>query len=471
MRRYRNAKIIATLGPSSSTPEAIAALYEAGADVFRLNFSHGSHEDHRNSLNTIRELEQKYNRPIGILLDLQGPKFRVGTFAEGAVELTPGDKFRLDSEEQEGNKNRIHLPHPEILKALQAGDELLLNDGNIRLRVSQSGEDFVETEVEVGGKLSNHKGVNVPGVIIPLSPITAKDREDLRFGLELGVDWVAMSFVQSPEDLRELRGLVGDRAKIMTKLEKPSAVKRLEEIVELSDAVMVARGDLGVELPPERVPSIQKRVLRTCRRAGKPVVVATQMLESMINAPTPTRAEASDVATAVYDGADAVMLSAETAAGKYPVEAVTMMDNIIKNVEDDPEQLKMLDAAHPTADENVPDAICAALRTVTHILPIVATVTYTNTGSTSLRAARERPHAPILSLTPHIETARRLTLVWGVYSARTNVLTSVSGVIGDASEMALSHKFAKHGDMLAITAGMPFGVSGTTNFLRIATID
>ena len=471
MRRYRNAKIIATLGPSSSGPKAIEALFKAGADVFRLNFSHGSHDDHRQRYQVIRDLEQKMDRPIGILLDLQGPKFRVGTFSEGPVELKNGERFRLDSDAGSGNANRVQLPHPEILGALSPNDELLLNDGKIRLRVLNCGPDFAEAEVEIGGVLSDHKGVNVPGVIIPLSPITDKDREDLAFGLELNVDWVAMSFVQNPDDLRELRELVGNRAKIMTKLEKPSAVERLDEIVALSDAVMVARGDLGVELPPERVPSIQKKVLRACRKAGKPVVVATQMLESMINAPTPTRAEASDVATAVYDGADAVMLSAETAAGKYPVEAVTMMNRIIRQVEQDPHQHEMLDAAHPPTRPNTPDAICAALRTVTHILPIVATVTYTSSGSTSLRAARERPRAPILSLTPHIETARMLTLVWGVHSVLSKEVERVSDVLNDASQVALRDDFAKRGEMLAITAGMPFGVSGTTNFLRIAAIE
>jgi pyruvate kinase len=346
-----------------------------------------------------------------------------------------------------------------------------LNDGNIRLKVLTTAVDFVETEVIVGGLLSNHKGVNVPGVVIPLSPITEKDHADLAFGLELGVDWVAMSFVQSPADLEELRAIVGNRAKIMTKLEKPSAVTRLDEIVALSDAVMVARGDLGVELPPEQVPSIQKKVLRACRKAGKPVVVATQMLESMINSPTPTRAEASDVATAIYDGADAVMLSAETAAGKYPMHAVSMMDSIIQTVEQDPQQQEMLDAAHPSTEANTPDAICAALRTVTHTLPIVATVTYTSSGSTSLRAARERPHAPILSLTPHISTARMLTLVWGVHSVLSKEVERVSDVINDASQVALMYDYAQRGELLAITAGMPFGVSGTTNFLRVAEVE
>ena len=471
MRRYRKAKIIATLGPASSSAKSLAALFNAGADIFRLNFSHGTHEDHRQRYEMIRALEQENHRPIGVLLDLQGPKFRVGNFADGAIELRTGDRFRLDLDATAGSKQRVNLPHPEIIKALSTGDDLLLNDGNIRLKVLDVGSEFVNTEVIIGGPLSNHKGVNVPGVVIPLSPITAKDQEDLAFGLELEVDWVAMSFVQSPADLNELRSLVGDRAKIMTKLEKPSAVERLDEIVALSDAVMVARGDLGVELPPERVPSIQKRVLRACRKAGKPVIVATQMLESMINSPTPTRAEASDVATAIYDGADAVMLSAETAAGNFPVHAVAMMDSIIQNVEQDPQQQEMLDAAHPQAKTTTADAICAALRTVTHTLPIVATVTYTSSGSTSLRAARERPRAPILSLTPHIKTARMLTLVWGVHSVLSKEVERVSDVINDASQVALAHDFAQRGELLAITAGMPFGVSGTTNFLRIATVE
>lgn len=471
MRRHRNAKIIATLGPSSSDYETIEALFKAGADVFRLNFSHGSHDDHRQRFDAIRKLEDKVYRPVGILMDLQGPKFRIGEFASGPVTLKSGDAFRLDLDPAPGDQKRVNLPHPQILQALENNAELLLNDGNIRLKVLRSAVDFADTEVTVGGQLSNHKGVNVPGVVIPLSPITAKDREDLAYALELGADWIAMSFVQRPEDLEEMRELVGSRVKIMAKLEKPAAIEHLEAIVERSDAIMVARGDLGVELPAEQVPSIQKRILRVCRQAGKPVVVATQMLESMVNAPTPTRAEASDVATAVYDGADAVMLSAESAAGKYPVEAVSMMNSIIRHVEQDPYYRQQLDASAPEPEATNADAVCASLRTVTRVLPIAATVTYTSSGSTSLRAARERPEAPILSLTPNQRTARMLTVVWGVHSVVTKDVERVSDVVNDASQVALSDGFARRGQTLAITAGMPFGVTGTTNFLRIAAIE
>ena len=473
MRRQRNAKIIATLGPASSSAAMIHALVDAGADVFRLNFSHGSHDDHKTRFNIIRELEKQVGRPIGILLDLQGPKLRIGTFANGPVTLSAGDAFRLDLSTEPGDQRRAPLPHPEILSALKPGAELLLDDGKVRLQVQHCGPDFADTAVVTGGQLSDRKGVNVPGVVLPLSPLTEKDRRDLAFGLELGVDWIALSFVQGPADVAELRELVGDRAGVLSKLEKPAAIEHLEGIVELSDAIMVARGDLGVELPPENVPSIQKRIVRTCRQAGKPVVVATQMLESMINAPTPTRAEASDVATAVYDGADAVMLSAETAAGQYPVQAVAIMDRIIARVEQDPHYRKVIDAEHPDPDPKATtaDAICSALRSVGRILPIAATVTYTSSGFTSLRAARERPEAPILSLTPRLDTARRLVLVWGVHSVHSEEVQRIADVVADACRIAVQEGLAKPGQPLAITAGMPLGTPGTTNLLRIAWIE
>ncbi len=470
MRRQRNAKIIATLGPASSSPDLIRSLFQSGADVFRLNLSHGSHDEHYQRLSLIRDVEAQVGRPIGVMLDLQGPKLRIGDFADGPVRLHSGEGFRLDLDPMPGGRDRAPLPHPEILAALRPGAELLLDDGRVRLRVRHGGSDFAETEVVTGGVLSNRKGVNVPGVVLPLSPLTDKDRDDLAFGLDIGVDWIALSFVQGPDDVRELRALVGNRAKVLSKLEKPAAIDRVEEIITLSDAIMVARGDLGVELPPEYVPSVQKKIIRCCRKAGKPVVVATQMLDSMIRHPTPTRAEASDVAAAIYDGADAVMLSAETAAGDYPVEAVTMMDRIIARVEEDPHYRKVVDAEHPEPDTTIADAICGALRKVVHILPIAATVTYTSTGSTSLRAARERPEAPILSLTPHLSTARSLALVWGVHSVQTPEVDRVRDVVDKACRIAVREEFAKPGDLLAITAGMPFGASGTTNLLRIASI-
>lgn len=471
MRRYRNAKIVATLGPASSSPEVIRELFRVGADVFRLNFSHGTHDQHRKTHEIIRGLEREIGRPIAVLLDLQGPKLRVGTFSKGPVNLAPGARFRLDLSPEPGDQDRVSLPHPEIFAALKPDAELLLNDGKLRLKVERCGAEFAETRVLVGGGLSERKGVNVPGVILPISPLTKKDREDMEFGLRLGVEWLALSFVQQPKDLEEARTLVAGRAPIMTKLEKPSAVEQLDEIIDLSDAVMVARGDLGVELPPEHVPGIQKRVVRACRRVGKPVVVATQMLESMIEAPTPTRAEASDVATAIYDGVDAVMLSAESAAGKYPTQAVTMMDRIISQVERDPQYRAGLDASHTPAEATTADAICCALRRVTGLLSVSATITYTSSGFTSMRAARERPKAPIVSLTPNIATARRLSLVWGVHSVQTKEVSTVDEMVEVACKIAVNDEFAKPGDEIVIVAGMPFVASGNTNLLRIARID
>ncbi|MDH3456672.1 MAG: pyruvate kinase [Gemmatimonadota bacterium] len=471
MRRYRNAKIIATLGPASAAPETIRSLFESGADVFRLNLSHGSHDDHRARVHAIRELERDTYRPIGILIDLQGPKLRIGAFTNGVIDLARGDRFLLDSDATLGDATRVQVPHPEIFAALRADAELLLDDGKVRLRVIHGKRDSAETEVVVGGRLSDHKGISVPGTVVPLSPITDKDRIDLELALELGADWIALSFVQRPEDLDALRDLMGDRAKIMAKLEKPAAIEQLNGIIERADAIMVARGDLGVEMPPEEVPTVQKQVVRACRKAGKPVVVATQMLESMVRSPRPTRAEASDVATAIYDGADAVMLSAETAIGDYPLEAITMMNSIIRYVERDPHHRELIDAARPKPEPTNADAICSSLRTVTQILPVATTVTYTSSGYTSLRAARERPESPILSLTYSHEVARMLCLVWGVHSMVTERLELVSDVVENAITAALENDFAQAGQPLVITAGMPFGRSGTTNFLRIAWID
>ena len=413
MRRSRNAKIVATLGPASSTEAGIDALFEAGADVFRLNFSHGTHGDHRERLEIIRALEKRYGRPIGIMLDLQGPKLRVGEFADGNVHLNEGMPFRLDLSHDQGDESRVSLPHPEIFAALEEQKDLLVDDGRIRLRVLRRGADFAETEVIIGGVLSDNKGVNVPGASLDLSPFSPKDREDLRFGLKLGVDWVALSFVQKPADVAEARKLIDGAAAILVKLEKPNAIDHLYEIVDMADAVMVARGDLGVEVPPEDVPALQKRIVHACRYAGKPVVVATQMLESMVRAPMPTRAEASDVATAVYDGADAVMLSAESAVGKHPTEAVAMMERIIIRVENDPLYLKIMNAERREPEATAADAITAAARQVAHTISAVAIVTFSTTGSTTLRAARERPNVPVLGLTPKPATARRLALAWG----------------------------------------------------------
>jgi pyruvate kinase len=469
MRRQRHGKIIATLGPASSDRATIAALFEAGADVFRLNFSHGSHTDHQARYDLIRAVEREAGRPIAVLLDLQGPKLRVGHFADGPVTLAEGARFRLDLDPTPGDATRAPLPHPEIFAALQSGHDLLLDDGKLRLRVLACGADFAETEVIAGGVLSERKGVNVPSVLLPISALTPKDRADLAFGLELGVDWVALSFVQRPEDVQELRTLVQGRAAILSKLEKPAAIADLDAIVALSDAVMVARGDLGVEMPAEQVPPIQKRIVRSCRQAGKPVVVATQMLESMVSAPVPTRAEASDVATAVYDGADAVMLSAESASGRYPREAVAVMDAIVRAAEADPHCRTVVEASGFAPQPTVGDAICAALQQSAELLGAAAIVTFTRSGFTSLRAARERPQASIVSVTPDLATARRLALAWGVHSVHVpHDVDDVPGMVQAACTLARDQGFAQPGDTIAIAAGMPFGKAGTTNLLHIA---
>ena len=468
--RHRNTKIVATLGPASSAPAMIRQLFDAGVDVFRLNFSHGTHADHKLRYDAIRQIEADVGRPVGILMDLQGPKLRLGKLVEGKLALSTGQKIRLDLDPTPGDINRVPLLHPEIFAAIRPGDDLLIDDGKVRLRVLASTSDYADVQALNAGVISDRKGVNVPGAILPMSALTAKDREDLDFGLSIGVDWIALSFVQRPEDIIELREIVGNRAWIMAKLEKPSAIDSLEAIVASSDGVMVARGDLGVELPPEEVPVLQKRIVRACREAGKPVIVATQMLESMITSPVPTRAEVSDVATAVYDGVDAVMLSAESASGAYPIEAVTMMDRILLSTERDPLQRVTMDAVHSRRKNDARDAISAAIRTVAETLPVAATVAYTSSGATTLRVAHERPRAPILSMTPVAAAARRLSLVWGVHSIQAADVESTEEIVMHATRAARKHGFGMPGQALLIIAGTPFGVPGSTNLLRISWI-
>jgi pyruvate kinase len=471
MHRRRNAKIVATLGPASTDRATIQALFEAGADVFRLNFSHGTHADHKKRLDTIREIESEAGRPIGVLLDLQGPKLRLGTFANGPVVLKEGDSFRLDlNREEPGDQTRAPMPHPEIFSALEVGTDLLVDDGRVRLRVESFGPDFAETRVIAGGAVSDRKGVNVPGVVLPLSALTEKDRADLTYGLTLGIDWIALSFVQRPEDIVEIKAIVKGRAGIVAKLEKPSAISSLEAIVAESDAIMVARGDLGVEMPPEQVPAIQKRIVRACRKAGKPVIVATQMLESMVIAPVPTRAEASDVATAIYDGADAVMLSAESASGKYPIEAVTMMDSIIAQTESDPYYRESINASETLRSAVPSDAIGVAVRGVADLLKVAAVVAYTSSGYSALRMARERPQAPIMGMTPRLAVARQLALAWGVYPVLCHEVMDVLEMSDWACMTAKKEGLGQVGQTIVISAGVPFGTSGTTNLMRIAQI-
>jgi pyruvate kinase len=470
IRRRRRTKIVATLGPASSTPEVIERLYRGGADVFRLNFSHGSHEDHAARILMIRALEKKVGRPIGILADVQGPKLRVGRFQGGRVQLQTGQRFRLDMSATPGDVRRVQLPHPEIMEAARIGTTLLLDDGKLRLRVVHKRDDHLETEILVGGALSDRKGVNVPDVALPIPALTAKDRADLDFVLPLGIEYIGLSFVQRPEDVAETKAIAEGRAWVMVKMEKPQAVENLEGILDLADCVMVARGDLGVECPPEEVPLIQKRIVREARARGLPVVVATQMLESMISAPAPTRAEASDVATAVFDGADAVMLSAESAAGQFPFEAVNMMDRILARVEQDTGWRQITDAARPAPEKNSAGAIAAAARQVAETIDAEVIATFTATGSTTLRVARERPGSPILGLTSSESTARRMAVVWGVHPLPSAEPHSMTDMVAKAVRAAQTEGFAQSGDEVVVTAGVPFGTPGTTNALRVAVV-
>ncbi len=470
MRRFRSTKIVATLGPSSNSRDSIRDLIRAGVDVFRFNFSHGSHEDHAERFRVVREVEAELDHPVAIMADLQGPKLRVGTFADGPVELEEGATFRLDMDDVPGDGKRVRLPHKEIFDAMAVGTELLLDDGKIRLEVTEHGPSYAITRVVTGGPLSDRKGVNVPNATLPLSALSAKDRSDLAFALDLGVDWVALSFVQRPEDVAEARRLIGNRAPILIKLEKPAAIDHLQELVEIADAVMVARGDLGVELPPERVPTLQKRIVKLCRALGKPVVVATQMLDSMVSAPAPTRAEASDVATAVYDSADAVMLSAETAAGKYPVQSVEMMHRIIRQVEGDPLYRELSDASREAPEPTVADALTAAATQIAATVSAACIVTYTTSGSTTLRTSRERPPVTILCVTASERTVRRMALAWGVHGISIGNEERFSAVVQRAIEVTKSAGFGESGDKIVITAGVPMGTPGSTNVLRVERI-
>lgn len=467
MKRSRKAKIVATLGPASTTPQMIEKLFKKGVDVFRLNFSHGSHADHKARFDAIRTIEAKTGHSIGILMDLQGPKLRVGRFQNDKVFLKKGTTFRLDLDPALGNETRAQLPHKEIFAVLKKGLDLLIDDGKVRLKVVEHSQNHAITKVTVGGYVSNNKGLNVPGVMLPIDALTEKDKKDLAFGLELGVDWVALSFVQRPEDVLQAHAIIQGRAKIISKLEKPMAIQHLKEIVAASDGVMVARGDLGVEMLPEEVPSIQKRIVRLCREQGKPVVVATQMLESMISSPTPTRAEASDVATAIYDGADAVMLSAESASGDFPLESVGIMDRIICKVEKDPAYTDLIHALSVSALPAVPDSIAQAAAKVTQTLTTKALVVFTESGLSVNKIARMRPAAPILAITPHKHIARQLCLVWGSKGHVVPGIHHLEDVVKEADFYAQQAKFALPGDYVVLIAGLPFGQKGSTNMLHV----
>ncbi len=468
MRRSRKVKILATIGPASSDEAMLKKLFEAGADVFRINMSHSDHDLMRTLVARIRSVESAVGRPIGILADLQGPKLRVGKFANGKEELTVGQTFTLDDNPELGDSTRVHLPHPEILRSVAVGDRLLIDDGKVELKAVKVDGHAIVATVVVGTKISDKKGVSLPDTELPVGALTEKDRADLDAVLAAGVDWVALSFIQRPEDLAEARKIARGRALLLSKIEKPQAVARLAEIIELSDALMVARGDLGVELPLEAVPGIQKQITRAARRAGKPVVVATQMLESMISAPVPTRAEVSDVATAVFEGADAIMLSAESAAGSYPVEAVATMNRIAERVERDPTYAGIINAQRSEPEATGADAISLAAREIAETLKLSAIVTYTASGTTGLRAARERPQVPIIALSPILATARRLSLLWGTHCVVSEDATDLDDMVDRACRIASEQGFGKAGDRIIITAGVPLRTPGSTNMLRIA---
>ena len=470
MRRLRRTKIVATLGPASSDQAMIARLFQAGADVFRINMSHTAHDAMRRLTDAIRAVEQEFGRPIGILADLQGPKLRVGTFNDDRVMLEKGATFVLDDDKSPGDAGRVYLPHPEILAALEPGHTLLLDDGKIRLTTLETSRQRAVTRVEVGGKLSARKGVSLPDTTIGSSALTEKDRTDLEACLDAGVDWVALSFIQRPDDIAEAKKITRGRATVMAKIEKPQAVARLSEIMDFTDSLMVARGDLGVELPLEKVPGIQKQITRAARRAGKPVVVATQMLESMINNPVPTRAEVSDVATAIFEGADAVMLSAESAAGQYPVEAVATMNRIAEEVETDALYRSIIDAQRNEPEATGADAIADAARGISETLGLPATVCWTSSGSTALRVARERPSAPVVAISPNLSTGRRLAVVWGVHCIVAEDARDLDDMVDRACRLAFREGFAKAGQRIIIVAGVPLGTPGATNMVRIAFV-
>ena len=471
MLRKRNTKIIATLGPSSSSPLKIHSLFQAGADIFRLNFSHGNHEDHRKRVFHIRQYEKRLGRPIAILGDLQGPKIRIGLFKKTYVILKNNQRFVLDLNPKEGDQNRVFLPHKEIFKSVKKNNKILIDDGKIILNIDKVLSDQIITEVLVGGKISNKKGVNIPETFLKMSSLTKKDIKDLKFCLDLSLDYIALSFVQKSKDINDLKKYVGNQTGIMAKFEKPMAIKNMDEILEHCDAAMVARGDLGVEMPPEEVPIIQKKIVQSCRDFGIPVVVATQMLDSMVESPSPTRAEASDVATAVFDSADCLMLSAETASGKFPVESVKIMDRIIRGVENDNSYRQILESKQIKLEETTSDAISSAASQVVKTVLAKAIFTYTRSGATAKRAARERPTVPIIGLSPERITARQLALIWGVHTIHALEPKSFSGMIDNACELAKKEGIVKKGDYVVITAGAPIGVSGSTNNLRIAKIN
>jgi len=468
--RLRKVKILATLGPASGDAKMIRRLMLAGADAFRINMSHGDQKQKAKLVESIRALEKEFHRPTTILFDLQGPKLRVGHFEGGRTILEKGNRFIFDRDDRAGDSKRVQLPHAELFESVRPGTNILIDDGKVRLNVLEAGEGQIVSEIKVGGPVSDNKGVNVPDVVVPIPALTDKDRDDLQFALEQRADWIALSFVQRPEDVAEARTLIGDRAALLAKIEKPAAIDRLNDIIALADAVMVARGDLGVELPPEQVPPLQNKIVACARQFGKPVVVATQMLESMVTSPTPTRAEVSDVATAIYDGADAVMLSAESATGQYPCEAVQMMDRIATSVERDPSYQARIHFTQTRLEATTADALAGSARQIASTISATAMVCYTSSGATARRIARERPHVPLLAMSPSPVTARRMGLLWGVHPVHSRDVSSFEEMVEKGKRMALRHNMAKGGDRIVLMAGVPFGTAGSTNVLHVVRL-
>ncbi|MBI1365116.1 MAG: pyruvate kinase [Alphaproteobacteria bacterium] len=467
--RNRFCKIVATVGPASSSPSMLRMLHHAGVDVFRLNFSHGDHGKIAQIVEAIRATEAESGDPIAVFADLQGPKIRTGVLAGDGIDLKFGEEYRLVLSNESSDPDVIPVPHPEVVQVLEPGDVLKLDDGKLQLTVTGRDKSAVIARADTPGRLTNRKGVNLPGRQLPISALTEKDRADLAFALKIGVDFVALSFVQRPEDVAEARAIIGERAGVISKIEKPSAVERLDAILEASDAVMVARGDLGVELPPEQVPGIQRRIVRACRAAGKPVIVATHMLESMVESISPTRAEASDVSTAVFQGADAVMLSAETAVGRHPPTAAAIMDRIIAATESDPESGGFKETVDPDTDFTTADAISLSARRIAEILDCRFAVAYTKTGSTARRLSRDRPHCAVLAATPSREVGRKLALYWGLAPVITEDISDFNEMLEKADRIARDHG-ALNGDRIIILAGYPFGRPGKTNTLKISRI-
>jgi pyruvate kinase len=470
MRRQRRTKVVATLGPASSSRTVISRLFAAGADVFRINMSHTTHDRMRELVETIRAVEAECKRPIGILVDLQGPKLRLGSFKNDFAEIDNGQDFVLDHDPAPGDATRVNLPHPEIFAAIKPGDTLLIDDGKLRLTATQADAQRIVTRVKIGGKISSRKGVSLPDTVVPVAALTPKDLADLEAALDTGIDWVALSFIQRPEDIAEAKKITRGRAAVMAKIEKPQAVTRLNDILDVADALMVARGDLGVEMPLEKVPGVQKEMTRACRRAGKPVVVATQMLESMMNSPVPTRAEVSDVATAIFDGADAIMLSAESAAGQYPVEAVATMNRIAEEVENEAIYPPSLHVLHTEPQATGADAIAAAARQVAETLDLAAIVCWTSSGATAMRVARERPKPPIVAISPMVAAGRKLSLVWGIHCVVAEDARDQDDMVVRACQIAVRDGFAKAGQRVIVVAGVPLGTPGATNMMRVAFV-